>query len=146
MKNDTLFVSYAHADDLYLNRLTNQLKAAAFRHIDCWDDRRIQTGEQWHKEIQSRLKKARGGILMVSASFLSSQYIGSHEIPVLLQNYHRRGTLIFPIIVRPCPWEEHPWLKELNIHKPLTPLSSLRVDRQEQKLCDFVREIKRKLS
>jgi len=143
VKKKKLFISYAHKDGIYLDRLVEQLQAAAIDSIELWDDKKIRIGQEWEKEIEKALNDSFASILMISAKFLNSKYISSNEVPKLLQKYNEKGMQIFPIIVRSCPWEEHQWLNKFQFHKPFTPLASLNIAKQEEKLSDFAREVKR---
>ena len=146
MSQKKLFISYSSKDGVYLDRLVEQLQAAAITSIDLWDDKKIKIGQAWDKEVKDALDHSAAAILMVSAKFLNSDYIKSTEIPKMLIEKERNGLKMFPILIRPCPWQEHRWLTELQFHKPLTPISSLTVVKQEQKLSDFATEIKAELN
>jgi hypothetical protein len=52
--------------------------------IEAWDDKRIKPGMDWLKEIESTLAPARVSVLLVSADFLASEFVGllqSSEVP-----------------------------------------------------------------
>ncbi len=57
----SIFVSYAHKDERWLNKLRPHLESLVrdVVEIDYWDDNRIRPGEDWHQEIRDQLTVAR---------------------------------------------------------------------------------------
>jgi hypothetical protein len=81
----TVFISYSHKDEEWKDRLVTQLGVLEQEGIlDLWDDRRIEAGEDWKPEIEQAINRASVAILMISANFLTSKFILSEEVPVLL--------------------------------------------------------------
>lgn len=100
---ETVFISYAHADRDYMDRLHVHL--APLRReglIDLWNDRRIQAGDRWREEIRTALERARIAILLLSADFLASSFIVENELPPLLHQAEVGGTKIISVILSPC--------------------------------------------
>lgn len=115
----TIFVSYAHADEVWRGRLLRHLGGAALQgRIDVWDDRRIGGGEGWRGAISDAMARASAAILLVSADFLASDFIQNDELRLLLQRRERDGLRLLPVLVRPCDWEGHAWLAAIQ-HWPL---------------------------
>ena len=83
--------------------------------LDLWDDRRIGTGEDWRAEIAEAMGRANVAILLISADFLTSQFILGEEVPRLLQRRDAEGLRVFPVIVRPCAWKTVPWLSRMQV-------------------------------
>src|SRR6185312_9244931 len=107
----TVFLSYSHADEAWKDRLQSQLKVL---EVDCWDDRRIEGGADWFGEIQEAMARASIALLLISADFLTSEFILSTEIPTLLERRVREGLPVIPVIVGECPWKHVPWLKGIQ--------------------------------
>lgn len=109
-----IFICYAHDDNnnpdpskRWLDRLLKQLKPLQLRdQADIWSDKRIELGENWHDEIQITLKQVSIAVLLVSDSFLASEYIFKSELPVLLYKAKAEGVTILPVILRQCMWKE----------------------------------------
>ena len=82
------FVSYAHADDKLpgklLAELDKQLGACKDFDFKRWHDTDLLIGEKWHDEIQKAVLDCDFGLLLVSPAFLSSKYIGEHELPAFV--------------------------------------------------------------
>src|ERR1019366_4071146 len=79
------FVSYAHDDGKLPGKLTSQLHkqlgACKDYEFERWQDTDILVGEKWHEQIQKAIADCDFGLLLVSPAFLSSRYIGEHELP-----------------------------------------------------------------
>jgi hypothetical protein len=72
-----VFVSYAHEDEAWKNRLTVHLKALELDdQIELWDDSRIDVGGRWRDDIVRALNRAGVSILLVSRDFLMSESSG----------------------------------------------------------------------
>jgi hypothetical protein len=125
-----IFISYSHADKMWLERLEKHLKILKryFSDIEYWDDTKINGGDKWKQEIEKAIKKANVAILLVSTDFLASDFVTSDEIPPLLRKAGEEGTRILPLIVSPCAYT----ISELNefqaINDPNMTLSDLRGD------------------
>jgi hypothetical protein len=129
-----LFVSYSHADRLWLDRLRVHLRPLdRAGKIDFWDDSRIALGAKWHQEIKNALEGASLAVLLVSADFLASDFICGEELPKLLQAEAARGLRIIPIIVSPCLFTMTPILSEYQAaNDPRRALSALSKHEQDE--------------
>ena len=115
MSTPTVFISYSHKDEVWKERLSTQLRVLQMQgELDVWDDRRIEAGEDWHPEIETAMAQASVAILMVSADFLTSNFILGEEVPRLLERRHNEGLRVFPVIVRPCQWKQVKWLARMH--------------------------------
>jgi TIR domain len=101
--------------------------------IDLWDDSRLLAGTDWRIEIRQALASARVAVLLVSGNFLASEFIATDELPPLLKNAKSAGTVILPVIVTPCLFEETKDLSQFQaINSPSRPLASMsKTDREE---------------
>lgn len=128
-----VFVSYSHADAKWLANMRSHLKLLE-RHagIEQWDDTKIKPGTHWREEIQSALERAKVAVLLVSADFLTSDFIVTNELPPLLQAAQEHGTLILALIVRPCRFEKTELARFQAVNPPSKPLSALSTVRREE--------------
>ncbi len=110
-----VFVSYSHKDEEFKEELITML-AGLQRHgiVDAWQDRRIEAGDEWSKSIQDAMNDCDLALLLVSADYLASRFIQEEEQPKLLQLRGEMQLRVIPIIVRPCPWQSEPVLKDLQ--------------------------------
>ena len=133
-KGKNIFVSYSHRNREYLDRLMIHLKPLERQGlIDAWVDTRLRAGDKWKKEIEQGLKKSRVAVLMISADFLASDFIIDNELPPLLQAAEEKGTLIIPVILKPCRFTRDKNLSEFQaINQPDEPVALL--DENEREL------------
>jgi hypothetical protein len=145
--NSTIFISYSHKDERWKDRLVTHLTALQQESVDVWSDRRIAAGEDWLKEIRVALTRAQVAVLLVSADFLSSDFIRHEEIPSVLRRRKRGGLHVIPIIVRPCAWRAIDWLAQMQLRpqdgKPLNRGGSAHADSD---LTDIALEVRALMS
>src|SRR5262245_5927462 len=86
MPQPVVFISYSHRDEREKNRLLAHLGVLQREDlIDLWSDDRISAGADWKQEINEAMAQARVAILLISANFLTSDFILGKEVPTLLQ-------------------------------------------------------------
>ena len=111
----SVFISYSCKDAEWKDRLVLQLRVLQRQSlIEVWEDSRIEAGDEWREEIEQALNQAAVAVLMISADFLTSNFILDNEVPALLQRREREGVRIIPVIVKPCPWKRVDWLAGLQ--------------------------------
>ena len=110
MKSAAVFLCYARKDNedpdpkaRWLDRLREHLDPL-LGHDELWtfSDNDIRAGERWHDRIQRQLEGVRAAVLLVSPSFLASQYVRDHELPKLLGRAQEGGVELIPVFLRPC--------------------------------------------
>jgi hypothetical protein len=158
-----VFVCYAHTDNespdpskCWLDRLLEQLAPLAIQDQVCaWSDIDIETGQNWHDQIQQTLENTKAAVLLVSPAFLASTYIRNSELPVLLKNAKDRGLVILPVIIRHCLFKETTFkypdpvngLEKLSLatlqsaNSPTTPLNSLSEHEQDRVLLEVAQNL-----
>jgi hypothetical protein len=134
IKQKTVFISYSHADDVYLTRLDVHLRPfEKSGQVELWSDKRINAGDKWKEKIEQALGKAAIAILLVSADFLASDFIIDNELPPLLKAAEEKGTMILPVILKPCRFTKHETLSGFQaINDPKTPLSKMDENDREE--------------
>jgi hypothetical protein len=129
-----IFVSYSHRDKIWLERLRVHLRPLERRYkVLVWSDSRIEPGMRWQLEIANALASTKVAVLLVSADFLSSEFITNNELPPLLEAAVREGTSILPLIVSPCGFLRTESLRQFQaVNDPAEPLIKLsKADREE---------------
>jgi class 3 adenylate cyclase/predicted ATPase len=108
-----IFVSYSHSDAEYLGEksLLGFLHGLQREGAEFWTDERIGAGDKWDDEIRSRISQTDIALVLVSQSFLDSEYCSSVEIAGFLERSRDSGLVIVPVILSACEWERHSWLR-----------------------------------
>lgn len=147
MIKNKIFISYAHADETWLNSLKIHLKG--LQHIvggfDYWDDKRLRTGDKWKEEIENALKSAGAAILIVSQNFLASDFIINNELPPILEKARKEGTLIFPIIARKSLFTRSKLSAYQSVNPPEKPLNACTEAEVDDYLCSLMDDIVTKM-
>lgn len=129
-----VFVSYSHKDTSYLDRLKVHLKPLERKGaIQLWSDTLIQSGDKWEKEIERALENTAIAILLISADFLASDFIINNELQPLLKNAEDKGTIIIPVVLKPCRFLREPSISQFqSINDPSLPLCKLNEFEKEE--------------
>ena len=122
MSKPVVFVSYSHDDEKEKDALVKHLDVLKL-YFDVWVDDKIWGGDDWEEKINGAMGKADIAIMLISANFLTSEFIGAVEIPTFLERRQNGGMRIFPIIAKHCAWKKVRWLQQLNVRpKNGTPI------------------------
>ena len=106
-----VFVSYSREDEKWRGRFAEMLKPLVReRQLEVWSDDRLVTGYEWRPQLAEAISRARVALLLVSPSFLASDFIMDRELPALMQN----GVQLVPVLVRDCMWHKVPGLEGLQ--------------------------------
>ena len=96
-------ISYAREDKAYLDRFLVKVAPLQRRFPDSlWWDERIRVGNNWTREIPAKLKEASAFVLLVSGSYLASDYLFVHEVPAILQRASAIHAPILPAVLDRC--------------------------------------------
>lgn len=97
-----IFICYAHEEKALLNQLIRHLKPLQREGlIDVWHDRDINAGTLWEREINEQLNEAQIILLLISPSFIHSDYCYSIEMKRALERNNAGEARVIPIILRP---------------------------------------------
>jgi hypothetical protein len=137
-----VFISYSHADTSFLNELMLHLKPIEKQGlIEAWSDQRIQSGDDWKREITEALERSQFAILLISAAFHASDFIIDNELPPLLLRAKKNGVRFFPIILSASRFTRDPLGKFQAVNDPKLPLASLQFWEREDVYERVAREI-----
>lgn len=111
-----IFISYSHKDEDWKNRLLTHLRVLEKEgYCILWDDRKIQPGDDWYPEIENAFNRVSIAVMLITADFLTSNFIRKKEMPRLIERRKNEGLRIIPIIVKPCPWQSVKWLSSIQV-------------------------------
>jgi O-acetyl-ADP-ribose deacetylase (regulator of RNase III) len=105
-KAASVFVSYAREDEKLRSALSDHL--GGLRHggyIKDWSDGQIVPGQDWAPEIIRQLDEADIILLLITSSFLGSEFIGRVELDTALERHRRGDAIVIPVILKPADWQ-----------------------------------------
>ncbi|MCX6025561.1 MAG: SUMF1/EgtB/PvdO family nonheme iron enzyme [Chloroflexi bacterium] len=140
-----VFISYSHKDKKWKDRVASHLGVLEKQYsVEVWDDSHIAPGENWHERILIALGSARVAILLVSANYLSSDFVLREEIPRLLERRRDENLHVIPVILRACAWQEVEWLSQMQVElRNGKPLAECRSDQIDDCLAGITRRIRK---
>ena len=107
-----VFVSFSHKDDAHRARLDEYLAPLKReRKLIVWHDRKLVGGEEFASRIDAELERADIVLLLVTATFLNSEYCYEIEMKRALEHHESGQATVIPIIVEPCDWQRAPFGK-----------------------------------
>jgi len=141
-----IFVSYSHEDEEWQSRLC-QMLAPFLRdgdlELELWvDDENVQPGDRWHENIQSALKTAGVAVVLVSASFLASEYIMKYELPEIISAAADGKLRLFWVYVSHAGYDATELDAFQAAHDVSQPLYALARPDQDEILLAIARDIK----
>lgn len=119
-----LFVSYATSDEAFRQELEQSL--AGMRRtgiLETWTFRRITPGENLDQGINDALEAADIIALLVSPAFLDSDYCWNVEMKRAVELQDSGRTVLLPIIIRSCVWEDAPFARLAALPEDAKPVA-----------------------
>src|SRR5690242_18355273 len=102
-----VFYSYAQKDEALCNQLAEHLGSLRQQgYITEWYSRQIIAGTDWSQEIDNHLNTASLILLLISASFIASDYCYGIEMQHALERHKTKQALVIPILLRPVDWSD----------------------------------------
>ena len=114
--NPAVFVSYSREDEKWRRRFAEMLKPLVReRRLEVWSDDRTVVGYEWRPQLADAIARSRVALLLVTRTFLASDFIMDQELPALIEH----GVRMVPVLVRPCLWQAVEVLEALQwAHDP----------------------------
>ncbi|HVB21551.1 MAG TPA: toll/interleukin-1 receptor domain-containing protein [Ktedonobacteraceae bacterium] len=105
-----IFCGYASKDEVLFKQLHTALAVPIRQEpINVWNYQDIPPGAEWGSEIEQQLSTADIIILLVSPSFIASEYCWSKEMQWAITRHTAGEARVIPIILKPTPgWETTP--------------------------------------
>lgn len=105
-----VFYSYAHKDEKLRNALEEHLSTLRRQgYISEWHDRQLVAGTGWAQEIDIHLRSASLILLLISPSFIASDYCYGIEMQLALERHQAGQARVIPIILRPTDLKDTPF-------------------------------------
>ena len=105
-----IFISYSSKDTELMNDLLTQLKVLTIsdKQMEIWEDGLLEPGLQWDDEIKNKLHAAHIVLMLISAHFLTTEYIWNIEVQNTLSRQEKGEVSALPVILSPCAWVQTP--------------------------------------
>ena len=137
-----IFISYSHKDKKWLDKLRMMLKPLERQKYNIWDDRTIESGDDWKEQIKKALESTKVAIFLVSPSFIASDFIHNRELKPLLKAAKEFKVRIMWLLVSSCLYDET-GLEEIQAaHDVSKPLDRLNAARQNEVLVDIAKDVR----
>lgn len=143
-----VFISYSRRDQVWKDRIKVFLKCMGRnRQVEFrfWSDADIDTGADWERDIKQAIDRSAAVVLLVSSDFMTSDFIMKQELEWIKARADDAAFTIYPIVVRPCPWELDGWLAERNFFNSGAALSLEEEPEIERRLTELVIDMERTL-
>ncbi len=143
-KNGKIFLSYSHTDEIWRDRLLTHLKPILGPdQLMIWSDKEIEVGSEWKNILEKKMDEANIAVLLVSHSFLSSEYITKYELPILLNKNKNKELRIIWIAVSSSLFDKteiRTIQSANNPDKPLDLLPQAIRNRELVHICKIIKE------
>lgn len=105
-----LFISYSHRDESFKNDLMDHLSSLIRAgQIKVWQDRDIDAGAEWNREILTAIDGADIILMLVTARFMASEFCFSKEMQRAMAHHDQGSATVVPVIASPCRWQDAPF-------------------------------------
>lgn len=120
-----IFLSYSHADEPLMTLVREHLVLYdRMGKIRKWWDRKLLPGTPLDGSITSYLSSSDIILLFVSASFLASDYCYEVEMQQALRQHADGRSVVVPVILRHCRWQDAPFGHLLALPTDGRPLTA----------------------
>jgi hypothetical protein len=120
-----LFYSYSHKDEDLRKELEDHLSLLRRQGvISGWHDRMIGAGEEWRGELDKNMDEAQIILLLISPSFLASDYCYDIETKRALERHDKGEATVIPVLLRPVDWEGAPFARLQGLPIDLRPVTT----------------------
>lgn len=135
---DKVFISYSREDQRWLDRFLANIKPilqnTAFLP---WSDRSIAPGERWRPAIHHAISTARVAVVLVSQTFLGSEFVIKEELPALLAAAASQKLVVLCVHLTASVWQSTA-IKDLqSASNPEKPLDTLKKPERNKALVDI---------
>jgi predicted nucleotide-binding protein len=139
---NSVFISYSHVDAKWLARISTMLTPLIRSdRISVWDDTAIKPGTKWRTEIKRAIASAKVALLLVSPSFLASEYIAENELPPVLNAAEEKGLVIVWALVSACLYKKTALADYQAAHSIARPLDTLPAPKRNQALLSIAETV-----
>jgi Effector-associated domain 11/TIR domain len=139
-----IFISYAHEDESYKDKLLTSLANLKRQgYVAAWDDRQIPVGGEWDQHIKSALNDADVILLLISMDFIASEYCFGVEVAKAIERHNdpEDNARVVPIILRHADWQDTAFAKLQALPKGASPIATW--EDKDAAYLDIVNQLKK---
>jgi len=140
-----IFVGYSHRDSAWLERFQKfilpYLKVEN-AELELWTDTETEADGRWSARLTEALNSSGVAVIFVSADFLASDFIMSHELPSIMKAGADGTMRLLWVYLSPAAIDAVNLDRFQAAHDISRPLSSLEPHEQDQVLLDIARKVK----
>lgn len=101
-----IFTIYTSKDKEAIAPVLDHLKSLEQEYkLTIWHDDPILEGQQWKPQMESRLQETEIFLLMLSSTFMYSEFVKQLEFKMLIDSYKAGESTVIPILLEDCPWD-----------------------------------------
>ncbi|MBF9143630.1 TIR domain-containing protein [Hymenobacter properus] len=119
-----IFCSYSHADEGLRKKLDEHLGFLRREGVVTWHDRKLLPGQEFDKVIDSEINSADIILLLISASFINSDYCYDIELKSAIERHERNEAFVVPILLADCVWDRAPFAKIVMANEDAKPINN----------------------
>ncbi len=139
-----IFISYAHKDEIYKDKLVTSIANLKRQgYVSAWEDRQIPIGGEWDKHIKTELNDADVILMLISMDFIASEYCFDVEVAKAIERHNNPddNARVVPIIIRPADWQDTAFARLQALPKGALPVSKW--DDEDEAYLDIVNQLKK---
>jgi nucleoside phosphorylase len=122
-----LFISYSADDEKFKEELeTHLVMLRREGTIRPWHSQQTGAGLEWEKEISDLIDRSQIILLLISPSFLASDYLYDKEMQHAMERHQSGDARVVPIIIRSANIGETPFNKLQALPRNLQPVDTQR--------------------
>src|SRR5262249_54224419 len=108
-----VIVLHSREDARLQEELLLHVRATTQSGIVVWSESDVTAGANVEDEVKTAIDAAKIALLLLSSSFLAQWLEARQHLFERLFERHKRGLALIPVVLRACPWEDHPLLAKL---------------------------------
>jgi len=137
----SIFISYSHKNNSWMERFQKELRAALFGKATVWCDKDISGGTDWKNALAVGLHRADLALVLATTDYLESEWC-RRELQYICSKFREeRIKNVFWVQLEPCAWK-HTELAKFQSKSSGRALSELEDDRvRDREIIDLVGEI-----
>src|SRR5689334_3406462 len=122
-----VFFSYVKRDKMLRDRLEEHLSNLKYKGlVQTWHDRDILAGSDWLEQIDISLHNSQIILLLISSTFMASDYCYGKEMQQALQLHAQKKATVIPILLRPVLYTDAPFARLSMLPTNGKPVTSWR--------------------